>query len=386
MAQNQWLKMRFKSVRVVILFATTMSLSLAAIIAVGDPAPTAKWLTGTALSTQLQSRVSVSWTNAPLKESLNNFATANRVCIVLDRRIDPDQPFEFEVRDTKLEDVLSGVAAKLKSGVSLFGPLVYIGPANVASKLRTLAALRTEELRTLPTDIQKKWLAPRTLAWTKPTNPREVMATILKNANEPRLVGAPMPSDLWAVIAWPTMNSIEQLTLLLAEFDLTFQISSDGRTLTFIPIPEKVAIRKEYSPPNAADLNAKLKSLNLRGSQQIAGTKLIVDSTVEEHQLVQQLVSGKPAAKTTTREGEARYTLTIKLPVRDLAKGLAPKLGVTFTFDDEAIEAAKITLDQKIDLQVTDATLEQLLDAIFKPAGLQYEKQDGKGYTIRPAK
>lgn len=362
------------------------SLDLAAKNAIGESTPTTKWLTGNALSTQLQSRVSVSWTNAPLKESLNNFATANRVCIVLDRRIDPDQPFEFEARDAKFEDVLSGVAAKLKTGVSFYGQLVYIGPANVTAKLRTLAALRTEEIRSLPSDVQKKWLAPRVLAWTRPTNPQELFPTILKNVNEPRVVGVSMPSDLWAASSWPTMNAIEQLTLLLAEFDLTFQISGDGRTLTFIPIPEKVTIKKDYNVSNATELNEKLKSLNLRGSHQIAGTKLNVDSTFEEHQLVQQLISGKSAPKTNRTKGEARYTLTIKLPVRDLAKGLAPKLGVTFIFDEEAIETAKIPLDQKIDLQVKEVTLEQLLDAIFKPAGLKYEKQDGDRYLIRPAK
>ena len=78
-----------------------------------DPAGPTTWNTGPRFQQQLQTTVGVSWRRNPMRAALARLAQSQRVAIFLDRRVDPDQPISFSVRDVPLETALEQLARQL---------------------------------------------------------------------------------------------------------------------------------------------------------------------------------------------------------------------------------------------------------------------------------
>ena len=77
---------------------------------------------------------------------MRKLADAQSVAVLLDRRVDPDQKLELAIDGDPLETVFKRLAERTKTGYSQLGPVAYFGPVATAAKLRTLAALRKEEV------------------------------------------------------------------------------------------------------------------------------------------------------------------------------------------------------------------------------------------------
>ena len=135
------------------LLAIGLAATVSAVPAHGDPSEPAlrpEWLTGAALEKQLDTPVSVSWTNTPAARALHSLSTAQHVAVVLDRRFDPDQSISLTLGREPLADGLRKIADQLQAGYCQLGPVAYLGPYDVAQRLRTLAALRLEDVKSLP--------------------------------------------------------------------------------------------------------------------------------------------------------------------------------------------------------------------------------------------
>jgi hypothetical protein len=59
---------------------------------------------------------------------------------------------------------------------------------------------------------------------------------------------------------------------------------------------------------------------------------------------------------------------------------LAGRLGLEFTWDRAAIDQAGVLVDQLISVKVKDASLDELLSAVFTGTGLSYERRES---TVR---
>ena len=102
------------------------------------------WLTGEKLKSQLEQNVGATWEAIPLRRAITSLSRSQRVAILLDRRVDPDQKIDLSFTDVPLERRLKLIAGKLQIGVAQVGPVIYLGPAATAEKLRTLSALRND--------------------------------------------------------------------------------------------------------------------------------------------------------------------------------------------------------------------------------------------------
>lgn len=103
------------------------------------------WKTGAALRKQLETPLSLTWGDRELRGALESLAKNTGVAIFLDRRIDPNRKLNIAAADEPLVTLLPRVAEQGEAGVSLVGPVVYVGPKATASKLLALAALRRQE-------------------------------------------------------------------------------------------------------------------------------------------------------------------------------------------------------------------------------------------------
>jgi hypothetical protein len=189
-----------------------------------------------------------------------------------------------------------------------------------------------------------------------------------------------MPHDLWPAVQLPPLNFIEKLSLVLAGFQVTFELSPSGDAVRLLAMPQAASLERRYTPHGdaallATQLAAKFPQAKIRA----AGTQLIVDGPWETHDAIARLLAGERVrAAPQPGEVEKTYTLTIEnKPLGPVLKALATQLGKQVNFEGVQDHGR---LAQEISLSVKQASLDELLRSVLKPASLKYELQ---GETIR---
>ncbi len=298
------------------------------------------WLTGQPLEDALSQKTTVIWSNIPLRKAIEGLSQSQKVAILLDRRIDPDQKIELSLENVTLADGLKQIASRLGAGATMLGPAAYFGPAATAARLRTVAALRQQEAEKLPDAIRARWTAPRDWKWDDLAAPRDLLIALAQEAGATILNSQSVPADLWAHADLPPLTLPQRFTLLLAQFDLTYEFSADGRSIRIVPIPENLQIETAAESPR--DKPAAVKP----------GHRIVM--------------------------GEARkvYSLQVELPVGQLLQALGPRMGLEIHVDKEAIAAAGKSLDTKVKIDMKDVGDEELLHAVLEPAGLTFTRKD----------
>jgi hypothetical protein len=341
------------------------------------------WHSAEGVRRQLEQPVSISWSGVPLRQAVQNLARSQRVAMLLDRRVDPDQEIELALTDISLEEVLSRIAAKLNLGVSHVGPVIYLGPAATAERLQTLVELRKQEIDRLPPAARAALVAPKPCHWEMLSTPKELLAEAGRDYAVRIEPPADLPRDLWPAGELPLVVLAERISLFAAQFDLTFQVSPDGRAVRLMPMPERAVLEKSYPVATPAAAIGRLKDVLKRSELTAGDRKIVVRGPAEEHDMVATLLSGKTVRRTTVTQGKTVYQLNIVMPVGRLIRELSPKLNLDIEFDELAIQRAGLSLDRDVKVSVKDASEEELLKAVLEPAGLTFTRA-GKRLVVRP--
>lgn len=309
--------------------------------------PPPQWLAGPALQRQLLEPIGLTLSGSPLRQALDGLGRRQRVAVLLDRRIDPGQPVELRLDDVPLEDAFRQIAARHHLGYSLLGPVAYFGPPEVATRLPALFALRRDEARRLPTAAL--WLRLKPLGWRDFALPRELLAGLAEE-NGLRLTGLEqVPHDLWAAADLPPLALVDRLGLIAAQFDLTPAFSPAGDGLSLVRIPADMRL-----PPSTPEVRRP------------------------------QAVS--PGGKASKRRPEERYTVPrAKGPLEVLLRQLADRFGLELKIDREGLSRAGISLQQPVEFSVREATLDELLEAVLRPAGCAFRRR-GDVLEVGPAR
>lgn len=358
------------------------------------------WRTGEALRDQLATPIGVNWVDNPVRQGLANLSRSQQVAIFLDRRVDPGRRVTLACEETPLEEVLRRIADELELGQCIVDSVVYIGPKATAERLPTLSMVKKDQARKLPPAMVKRLAERKPFAWEMLAAPRELIEKLAGeiSAQSPDL--AFFPHDLWPASEWPAMSAIDRLTLLLAGFDLTFDLTLDenaaarqsGLVLRLAPMPAEVLARREHRAIGDGQRTLeRLRELFPEAQIRLQQGKLEVLASAEDHEAIDRALrgespSGRPTARTSGRPpaasaagAEKRYTLkTPAQPVGGLAKALGKQLGLEVTLD----RSAESRLATPVAIEVREATLEELLDALVAPAGLAYEL-DGRTLVIK---
>ena len=339
-----------------------------------------------------------------IRQALQQLTESNHVSIVLDRRIDPTQPVSLTVPATPLRNLITALGQTVEAGNVVVGNVVYVGPVESAKKLRTLIELRNEDLSKLASSATKKtdkspWKNPsvspalrRTFAWRDFDRPRDILKQVAEKLKIEIEGLDKLPHDLWAGSSLTQVTANEALSLLLVQFDSTFEFIPDRAAIRIVPIPSRVFVERSYSlPPNP------METIRM-GKEQFAdaefiegGAKLIVQATVEQQADIaawlkpggQKLV--KPAAnKSEKLLGERRFTLKLdNAALGDVIKTFVAN-GVQIKYDPMQFADADISLDKKIDkIDVKQVPAEKLFRDLFEPLGIAVSI-DGETVTLRP--
>ncbi|MEO8496833.1 MAG: hypothetical protein ABI614_17320, partial [Planctomycetota bacterium] len=131
-------------------YGLAVSLAILATSA-GSAADRVAWRTGEDFRRQLDSTIGFQWESNPIRAGLQGLATNQRIAIWLDRRVDPEHELDLAVTDSTLDEALQRVGSAIGGGISYVGSVAYVGSRPVTAKLATLAAMRRDEVKQLPT-------------------------------------------------------------------------------------------------------------------------------------------------------------------------------------------------------------------------------------------
>ena len=342
------------------------------------------WLTGGALRRELDSPLSVDWSNVILGSTLTNVSHTRRVSVLLDRRVDPSSRLELAVDQVPMAKLFERIAAQQGQGMAVLDSVVFVGPAATAQRLRTISAQLHEAAKDLPQAQQRKLLQRRAWSWDDAATSDELLDELARQAEVKIEDRQRIPYDLLCAADLPPLSWLDRLLLLVAQFETSVEIAPHGATVRLIAWPEQATITRSYPGHGQAAAQAAKWQTQLPAAQiKTEGDKVIVTAAVEEHEQLEQAPGGKTAKRPTPRPGKQVYQLSVdKAPLRKLLAELERKLNVEFVYDEPQIKRAGRSLDELVSFKVNDASLDELLAALLEPAGLTFRRQEQKVQVI----
>lgn len=352
-----------------------------------DAAATA-WMTGARLQKRLQQPVDIMWSGNPLRRALGGLSAAQDVAVLLDRRVDPGQKVELSLNDAPLQIALERIAQCRKLGLSRLGAVIYFGPPDAAARLRTVAALRHEAARKLPPQPGRKFLLPKPLAWDDFATPAELLEQLAAEGGFEILGAELVPHDLWAAADLPPLTLVDRLTLVLFQFDLTFQLSADGRQIKLVPLPKEVALVRSYPGAARPSIVARnFATLAPDAQIKVVGDKVYVKGLVEDHERITspRRVVTESSAQPAVPVGRIRIErMSVKeKPIGLLLEQLAEKLNLQLRIDHQALQKAGVSLERRVTVQVENVTVDELLQAVIQNSPLRF-RRSGNVVEIGP--
>ena len=353
------------------------------------PAAPSRWLTGTALHGRLDRPASISWKDVPLRESLESLSKTQGVAVLIDRRVDPGGKLTIALDDVPLAEIIGEIAQSRGLGACRLGPVVYFGPPRAAARIRTLAELRRQEAGRLATPMRRKLLKLAPMKWDDFATPRKLLGQLAASGGIEISALEQIPHDLWAAANLPPLSLVDRLTLVVGQFDLTFRISPDGKSVTLVKVPDDVALVRSYPGGQQPQGAAKRWAALLPDSQiKVVGDKIFVRGLLEDHERIAS--PHRPQPRRVPRSGgkaDSQKRFTVREARGQLGKMLANLAGwlkLELRIDHRALEQAGISLQQPVSFSVKDATMDELLRAALEPAGLTFHLQ-GNVLEVVPA-
>lgn len=349
-------------------------------------------LAGGRFDAELNSGLTASWKNVPLRPVLRRIEDERQISILLDRRIDPLREIAIDFAGVPLRTALQQFAARAGAEVRAVGNAVYIGPAAAAANLRTLVELRRDELESSATARRRFELSRRrTIHWNDLERPAEILSRIASRYDLSVAGLEQIPHDLWAGATLPEMTAGEALSLVLIQFDLTFAWADRGAGIQIVPAPEQVQLERRYQPRgvSAATAAARWREEIPGLVAEVSGREVVVRGTAEQHEAVAERV--QPGRRSIPpRVGDRptpierrQFSLRIdRVPASALMRKLEES-GIVFQYDATALAEAGIDLEQPISLDIREARADEFFRAVFEPLELRHSI-DGLTVTLVP--
>ncbi len=311
------------------------------------------FLFGKPFQDALAKKVGRAWSGVTLRDVVRDLSKESQLAILLDRRIDPTREIDLSLPPTPLRDVIAELAQSVGAETVIISNVVYIGPAGSTGKLRTLIDLRAKELAKLAPatkarseDAKDKsvWRGrstslaqPKTFVWEDLDRPRDLLKQVADKFRFEIDDLSNLPHDLWAGSAMPQVTAVEALSLLLIQFNATFEFHSDSAAARVVAIPDDL-------PPTRPD-----------------STKTTEPSGTSD----KKNKTGKPASLRDTT-----VTLTASATVRELIASFKGN-GIRFDYDSVQLELAGIKLDNKLDVDVKEVPADKFLKELFEPLDIK---------------
>ncbi len=355
--------------------------------------PQPKLIDGGKFQQEINGRMSVRWSNATLRDVIARIVTQQGFAMVRDRRLNPDRQIQVNSTQDTARVVLEKIARSAEGRSVIVGSTIYLGPQAPADKLRTLIALRRDELSrmtNLARDRQRLLRRQQIVHWQDLDRPVDLLGVVAAKAGL-RIDGLErVPHDLWTGGTFLAEDAAAALSLILIQFDLTFQWRDAATAIEIVPVPDEVLITDSHRPNRQSPIQAfrqvqkAFPELDVRleaGKIEFAGTK-------EQHEAVEALLRPKFKKRVANQPGGleiVRLSLrVVGVPAISLIRDLEKRYKLHFIYDREELKRGGVDLEQKVDIDVKTVTLDKYLNAIFAPIGAQAVRE-GHQVTVSAA-
>jgi hypothetical protein len=335
------------------------------------------WKTGPALAAALESEVGATWSGIPLRTALEGLSHQTNVAMFLDRRVDPDQPIEFQFARQPLRQLLGQLADALHLGVCRIEDVVYIGPRATTDKLPTLDALLKQQVSTSSAPIARKLAQRGPLRWAQLTTPQELIDAWSRETQVTLRGAAEIPHDLWPEVDLPQLTAASRLAIILAGFGRTATWDASAQCLVIETFPQRATLERTYRRHVTDEELATLQSQLVDARLERRDGQLVLSGRLEDHVYLEQWLNSNGGAlkRPQPRPGKTVYTLSIEnTAVGSVLKTLEQRAGLMVHVRED------VTADQlqtRVTFSVRDASLEELLQKTLLPAGLTYTLKGG---------
>ena len=288
-------------------------------------------------------RVTITWQGQQLGAAFQRLADMQPALLWLDRRVNPQLSVNLQLTDVPLTQALSLLAERHALAVVEVDGVLYVGPRRTARGLATLIQRARADLAAIPAGQRRKWLRESPVSWPRLSQPSKLLESALEQESIRLEGGHLVPHDLWPACELPSLALVDRVVLLLAGFDLTCEISPDGKVCHVVPI--------EFPLPNR-----------------------------EHNSLLDTNRSTPLNSRTKTRK---QFSLRLEnKPVGHVMEQLAQQLKLELDWDEASLTARNRSRETLVSCQVTNADLDDLLQAILGPAGLEFTRV-GQKIAIR---
>mgnify|MGYP005635647853 FL=1 len=357
------------------------------------------FLTDRAFEDALAESISLAWQGQNLRDGLQKLSKTKQLSIILDRRIDPSQQLTLQIQKRTLKTVLKVIATEARADISVLGNTVYVGPARIASRLRTVEEIVASQLATTisvdaspQTRRRFELLKRQTLNWPDLTTPRELLNEVASHyALKIESVNL-VPHDLWGQATLPSGSATQLLLTILAQFNLSFEWTESRDGIRLVDMPLDPRIEKQFTLKRGAEQTI-LSEITRRMPDlepKVTARRITVVGTVEQIETVEAIIYPERQPNNTrpnqrkVAEGVTVFTFEATAPLGTFMATLEKQSGFMFQYDPKAFKQADIRLDQRIFLEAKKLTAKEVFDKMFIPQNIAY-KVDGKTVQLTPA-
>lgn len=345
------------------------------------------WHTGRRLTQELDRPVNIVLQRTTPRQVVQRLCELHQIALLLDRRIDPDRPIDVQFTQVSLQDALETFAVQLDADLVQIGGTLFIVPPASSDRIRTLIELRTRELRELEGEDavgrQFTLLRGTTLTWENLTPPARLVEDLCTAFEIAPIGDTVVPHDLWAAGVMADVNAIEALSLLLGQFDLTFAWQDQSTAMSIRRAPQKVTVPRQHTPrqQDVADALALIGEQFPHLQPQVSDRSVQLEATVGEHEAIAALLD-PPQQTQMPREpslgplSRRRFTLKGTRAQAIVILRTLQTQDVTIEYDPEELQKAGIDLQQRVTLELNDATADELFRQLCEPLGLSFAIED----------
>lgn len=344
-------------------------------------------LHGSEFVRELEKPLSVSREKAELRPLLERLSGERRIAIVLDRRIDPELTIDAQLPPATVRASIDEVARRAGAIVRVVGNTLIVGPDPNLGQLRTLCVLRGLELDEFGNALGgRRFQLAKThaVSWDDLERPADLVQRIAEQA-ELNVAGLELvPHDLWGHGTLVGMTAVETLSWVLLQYDLTFRWTDMGRGIEVVPLTGNVAVTKEL-PVRRIKPDEALRRVRERFPDlqtQLNGRTLTATGLIEELDVIAALARGDnpdtaPRPVEFGKLANRRLTLRVVRQPASAVLNSLKKNGIDLRIDDAALKARTIDLSTKVSLDLKQATIADVMQAICEPAGATF-RVDGE--------
>lgn len=280
----------------------------------------------------LASPVVGTWQGVALGELAESLTPLLGRPLVLDGRVDPTAPVTLRANGMEPAALLDELDRLCPAEAVILRESVRLAPSGRRDALQAAEETRAAELTATSAELRRSLARRRATSWPDGATPREVVAALAEDATA-EVAGLDMiPHDHLRGSTLPAMSRAAQLDLVLAGYDLRAAITPTGLTIARLDPRARPTRPPQLTPP------------------------------------------AKPPRGAMPEGAATVFTLEAAAPLQELLGAVASQTGLVLRLDTTALKQAGVAPDRVVRVNVEQASLAELLDAITQPLALRWSQ------------